>query len=169
MGKPIDPAVRFQRHIDKNSSAPCWLWTSTTGGSKRRYGYFQPGTRSSDPKVMAHRFAYELWVGPIPDGFEVDHVKKRGCHNTLCVNPDHLEAVPHAENMARERLEVCKSGQHDLTLAENQMFDKYGRRRGCKTCYAAGARARAARRYALNREAILVAKKARYTGVRGNV
>lgn len=134
MRTPIPPEVRFQRHIDKESAAPCWLWTSTKGGSTSTYGYFRVGTKESDPKVMAHRFAHELWIGPIPEGFQVDHVKKVGCTNTLCVNPDHLEAVPQSENYRRERLDVCRAGRHDLNILENVMFDQQGRRRGCRAC-----------------------------------
>lgn len=52
---------------------------------------------------MAHRFAYELWVAEIPEGYTIDHVRSRGCQNIDCVRPEHLEAVPHAENLRRGR------------------------------------------------------------------
>jgi len=47
--------------------------------------------------VRAHRFAYELLVGPIPEGMDLDHV----CGVRLCVWPEHLEPVTHAENLRR--------------------------------------------------------------------
>ncbi len=58
-----------------------------------------------------HRLSYRLWVGPIPQGFEIDHL----CRNRRCVNPSHLEAVTHAENVRRAGLERrgrthCKYG-----------------------------------------------------------
>jgi hypothetical protein len=51
--------------------------------------------------VYAHRVSYEISVGPIPLGMEIDHVKTRGCLSTLCVNPLHLEPVVPKENVRR--------------------------------------------------------------------
>lgn len=106
----------------------CWLWTGTTSGSNVRYGYFSPAKGSKGP---AHRWLYEATVGLIPDGLELDHL----CRMPLCVNPDHLEPVTHAENRRRSRLAVCRSGRHDLTDPANQRWDGNGNRRGCKACH----------------------------------
>jgi hypothetical protein len=46
---------------------------------------------------MAHRWAYEYSIGPIPEHLELDHL----CRSRNCVNPEHLEAVTHLENMGR--------------------------------------------------------------------
>lgn len=45
----------------------------------------------------AHRVSHEVFIGPIPDGYEVDHL----CVNSLCIEPTHLEAVPPLVNIER--------------------------------------------------------------------
>lgn len=73
----------------------CWEWTACTNSK----GYGCLGLR----KVawLAHRLAHVVFIGPIPEGFQVDHVKAKGCTSIRCCNPDHLEAVTGDENMAR--------------------------------------------------------------------
>ncbi|MFN2485673.1 MAG: HNH endonuclease signature motif containing protein [Acidimicrobiia bacterium] len=68
----------------------CWLWT---GNLANGYGRFWLGGKTQP----AHRVAYEELVGPVPDGLELDHL----CFNKSCINPWHLEAVTHAENVRR--------------------------------------------------------------------
>lgn len=84
---------KFWRHVHKTDT--CWLWT----GRLHRLGYGI--ITHSSKQQFAHRVGYELLVGPIPEGMELDHVWDRGCRNRHCVNPDHLEPVTHAENMSR--------------------------------------------------------------------
>ena len=69
----------------------CWIWQATTNADG--YGQFRVGDRM----VKAHRFAYELLVGPIPNGLELDHL----CRVRNCVNPAHMEPVTHTENVRR--------------------------------------------------------------------
>jgi hypothetical protein len=75
----------------RQSSAGCWEWTGRT--NKDGYGKFYLG----GVHVAAHRAAYELLVGPIPEGLVLDHL----CCNPRCVNPEHLEPVTGAENLLR--------------------------------------------------------------------
>jgi hypothetical protein len=149
MGKPIDPMQRFMRFVNEEQGH--WMWQGTTLGSNRnhQYGGFQASTRTADGKVYAHRWIYEQIVGPIPDGYQVDHV----CRIKLCVNPEHLEAVTPQKNHRRKRLDRCRSGLHDLTVIENCRWDEKGRRRGCRLCYLERARIRAAQQYAQEKAA----------------
>ncbi len=84
---------RFWAKVDRSGPGGCWLWTAST---REGYGYFGLGRRD-EGMVDAHRFAYELLVGPIPAGLEIDHL----CRVRRCVNPPHLEAVTSAENKRR--------------------------------------------------------------------
>jgi hypothetical protein len=88
--RAIDPVKRFWSRVDRDGDG-CWLWLGKDNG--RGYGQLWVDGRT----VAAYRFSYELHVGPIADGYELDHL----CRNRLCVNPTHLEPVTHRENMLR--------------------------------------------------------------------
>lgn len=81
---------RFFDRIEKRGE--CWMWM----GSVTNSGYGQlhhAGTQG------AHRVSHILFIGPIPPGYQVDHL----CHEPLCVNPTHLEAVTPSVNQQRRR------------------------------------------------------------------
>jgi hypothetical protein len=80
---------RFMEKIDYADD--CWLWTAKC--NNRGYGMFGMGGKMRP----AHRVAYELWIGLIPEGLDIDHL----CAVRHCVNPSHLEAVTHRENLLR--------------------------------------------------------------------
>lgn len=92
-----NPEANFWRKVDK--TATCWLWTGyrDSGG----YGHFGVWNGEKQIDVPAHRYAYELLVGPIPPGLHIDHVVERGCRHRHCVNPAHLEPVTPGENIRR--------------------------------------------------------------------
>ncbi|MFJ8386234.1 HNH endonuclease signature motif containing protein [Streptomyces sp. NPDC094438] len=89
----------LDRLMDKcvEDEAGCWVWKGSRPGGKNRasttYGDIQYRGRT----VVVHRLAYTLMRADVPNGLELDHL----CRNPLCVNPDHLEPVTHAENVRR--------------------------------------------------------------------
>jgi hypothetical protein len=76
------------------------MWTGAK--SKNGYGHFRT---SGDKLHYAHRFAYELLIGPIPEGLQLDHL----CRNRACVRPEHLEPVTHVENIRRSDLQAARA------------------------------------------------------------
>ena len=89
------PDERFDSKLFVEPNTGCHLWVG--GLTSKSYGVF-----SAEPnKVMpAHRYAYRRAKGLIPVGLEIDHL----CSTPPCVNPDHLEAVTHTENLRRARV-----------------------------------------------------------------
>lgn len=79
---------RLDAYTDRSDE--CWIWTRAL-----RNGY---GAIWIDGRVeYAHRAAYELHIGSIPDGLELDHL----CRVRSCCNPTHLEPVTRRENLMR--------------------------------------------------------------------
>lgn len=125
------------------SASGCWLFT----GYADAQGYSR--LFDGNEKRLVHRLAYEVFVGPIPDGLQIDHVRERGCVHRNCVNPAHLEAVtpwentmrsdsPSAVNAAKTQ---CDHG-HAFTPTNTRMVKRPdGLRRACRACDRERARA----------------------------
>lgn len=95
-GQPMtrDIAERFWEKVDK--SGECWLWLASRDPSG--YGHFGMGSRTDGTRVIAraHRVAYWLTHGEMPDSERLLH---HTCENPSCVRPDHLELVTVAEHV----------------------------------------------------------------------
>ena len=89
--KPRPPEERFWPKVD--ASGDCWEWTAAVKDTG--YGNFWVGY--DEGWARPHRYVWELLVGPVPEGLDLDHL----CRNRLCVNPDHLEPVTRSVNLLR--------------------------------------------------------------------
>jgi hypothetical protein len=111
----------------------CWIWT----GYRNKLGYGRLGRRGGKVMWLAHRYAYTLIVGSIPDDLGLDHL----CRIPPCVNPSHLEPVPDQVNILRG---IGASAQHarKTTCPRGHPYDGYQPVRSkwrtgyrfCRTC-----------------------------------
>lgn len=105
-----DPVLRFHERIIKHETG-CWFWQAKLNA--QGYATF----KVSGKVVMVHRWVYETFKGPIPEGLVVDHL----CTNRSCVNPEHLEAITVKENNIRARETRCFQERH-LRTEENTII-----------------------------------------------
>lgn len=122
---------RFWSKVDHSSG--CWIWTA----SLNNQGYAMFGVNGR--MRTAHRYAYEVLVGAVPSGLELDHL----CRNRACVNPDHLEPVTRTVNVRRglapavaatRHLAVTHCPQGHPYDAANTYIRKSGARQ-CRACH----------------------------------
>lgn len=125
----------FWARVD--ASGVCWEWKGYV--SSDGYGCL---FRRAVGSRKAHRYAWELLVGDIPEGLTIDHL----CLNKRCVNPDHMELVSRAVNVSRARQRThCKNG-HQLSGSNLAAKVKDTGRR-CLTCKAEQSRRYRARKH----------------------
>jgi len=122
--------ARFISKVQVNERG-CWIWQGSTcchpKYREHRYGQYvlwnpEEVGRKRRKLVMAHRFSYQTVHGEIPYLFEVDHK----CRVKLCVNPEHLQAISHADNM-KDRIIPIKRMSESCRLGALRMWE---RRRG---------------------------------------
>jgi len=127
--------ARFLKKLSIGTPASgCWVWHGAL--KSNGYGYVFAGGRDQN----AHRVAYQWFVGPIPEGLELDHL----CRNRGCVNPSHLEPVTRWENIKRGAMEearqrrtterlTCSKG-HPWNEQNTYVHAKTGARH-CRECH----------------------------------
>lgn len=128
--------ARFERKIERQPDG-CWIWT---GGKFQGSGYgafwIAPQNR------LAHRVAFEMYVGPIPEGAHLDHL----CRVRECVNPAHLEPVTPGENLARSPLTLSSINRAKTHCPSGHPYDDRNTyrppgaplTRQCRTCLGLG-------------------------------
>jgi hypothetical protein len=135
--RPI--ADRFWEKVPDRPDVGCWLWTAATG--PKGYGVFQLGR--GEGTTGAHRLAYELAYGKIPDGMFACH----RCDVPACVRPSHLFLGTNADNaadMGAKSRARCSKVTHcpaNHPYSDENTYFTEGRRR-CRACRKAKRRAR---------------------------
>lgn len=130
---------RFWSNVD--AGGVCWEWTGSL--TPKGYGTFMAKGRKA---YRAHRYAWIILVGEIPQAMTIDHI----CKNKRCVNPDHFELVTAEENTRRggsasalnARKTHCKRG-HEFTPENTYVqYNKGKAGRRCRECHLALLRSR---------------------------
>ena len=128
---------RFWSKVEVAQPDDCWLWLGSS--DSLGYGGLRVGSRTDGTRrmVAAYRLSYEHFIGQIPEGLSLDHL----CRNPSCVNPEHLEAVTHRENVLRgvgmgarwAKRDRCDKGH---PLSDDNLIIRTDGGRRCRRCRA---------------------------------
>ena len=114
----------FESKVEPEPMSGCWLWTGRP--NSEGYGRMQIDGR----RQYSHRMAYAHWVGPIPEGLEIDHL----CRVRSCVNPKHMEPVSRRTNILRGEGPTALHSRQTHCRRGHQLDGFDGRRRRCSIC-----------------------------------
>lgn len=94
-------ALKLWEWSERDLETGCWVWQRARAGKKLVSGGGQyPALRVNGSQTRGHRLSYMVFRGDIPPKLQVMHT----CHNSLCVNPRHLEPGTNAENAYEKAL-----------------------------------------------------------------
>lgn len=132
----LPPRFAARVTVDTNG---CWIVLGA-------HGDHYASVSHCNKRSLAHRLAYEILVGPIPDGLTIDHL----CMVKSCCNPEHLEPVSLAENLKRARRAGKGAGAINVAKTHcpkghpysgENLYRRADGRRECRTCQRARIRA----------------------------
>jgi len=143
--KYVSVEERFWAKVDRRGPDDCWPWRAAL----HHHGYGAFGVDSRHRAGYAHRVAYELLVGPIPDGLTLDYQCHNAdpscsgghaCQHRRCCNPAHLEPATNRDNILRgespsagnARKTRCSAG-HPFDTANT--YVRPNGVRGCRACH----------------------------------
>lgn len=136
--RPVED--RFMAFVMPEPNSGCWLWM----GCLNTHGYAK--FQVSGHGIAGSRWAYQHFVGLIPEGLQIDHK----CRVRCCVNPDHLRPLTQKENILcgigaaalNAQKTHCVNG-HEFNKANTYLHVRLGTlRRCCRICQSENKRLR---------------------------
>lgn len=116
----IDVRQRLEQYRRIDPVTGCWIWTKSCG--EKGYGQIW----IVDKFVRVSRAAYEIFIGPIPEGLNVCHI----CDNPPCFNPAHLFAGTQKQNIS-DMMAKGRGWMQGLRCPNGHVKEKHGR---CMQC-----------------------------------
>lgn len=107
--QPLPRKTLWERFWEKvDASGDCWVWVGARKDNGYGHIFLEKREDGSSKTGLAHRVSWELLVGEIPEGLDLDHL----CRNRACVKPDHLEPVTRSINLRRGHVGGRREGPY---------------------------------------------------------